>query len=112
MSQPRSRFSPRLAAIAVPMLLIIAACTPSATPEEYNATTRDNFMEACQDERAEPRDSVADICECSYDRITASDGIPFEDFKSLDDDLRSNIDTQLTSAVAAIVADCIRQSAS
>ena len=104
---------PKLATVAVPMLLVIAACTPSATPEEFDATTRDNFMEACQDERAEPAASVADICECSYERISEpDDGISFEDFKSLDDDLRSDIDTQLTSAVASIVADCIRQSAS
>ena len=35
MSHRTSRFSPSLAALGTAMLLVVAACTPSATPEEY-----------------------------------------------------------------------------
>ena len=101
---------PRLLLLVAALTLVAVACAPSARPESYDSTTEENFIEACEISGEDLGDAVAAVCRCSYDEIVRS--IPFEEFETLDDDLRSDIDTPLPAEVSAIVAECIRSTAS
>jgi hypothetical protein len=102
--------------ILLPVLgiaLLAVACGTSGAPEEYDSTTRDNYIDGCQvaldeDPQAAPANEV---CACAYAEIVRT--IPFEDFKELDDDLRNDVtaiaETQTGRDVTVIVSDCIRQ---
>ncbi len=94
----------------VAVVLVVSACTPSGQPDDYDTTTQENFIEACEANGAEQATDVAAVCQCSYDAIV--DQIPFEDFESFDEELRDDINAPFDDQVSAIVADCIRQTAS
>ncbi len=108
-SRSRRLGSTRFGALAVAVVIVASACTPSGAPDDYDATTEENFIEACEANGAEQATDVAAVCRCSYDRIVAQ--IPFEDFESFDEELRDDINAQFDDQISAIVAGCIRESA-
>ncbi len=108
---PRSRFtSGRLGMVLAAAVLVLSACTPSGQPKDYDTTTEENFIEACELNGDEQATDVAAVCRCSYDAIVAQ--IPFEDFERFDEELRDDINAQFDDRISGIVADCIRTAAS
>ena len=108
----KSRRLPKLLLLlcaAVAIVLVAASCGGSGAPtgfaaEDGGETVRENFIEGCEVAVADSGNSQDSqlavnaemICECTYDRIVrdsaTSDGITFEDFDEVDDDLREDID--------------------
>lgn len=94
-----------LPCVAIAVMLIAASCGGSGaptgfSPEDGGDTVRDNFIEGCEvvtkDEDGNVLDSNAKaVCQCTYDKIVrdslTSDGVTFEEFDRVDDDLRENI---------------------
>ena len=122
----------RLLAVVAALLLVAAACGNSGAPTSYDDNADDyqfddnsavepnvgqaerNFRDGCKeagqdDLDAQVRNNLADVCKCGYDKIR--DSLTFEEFKQLDDDLRSNINADLTEEVTLIMRQCIREEA-
>ena len=87
---------------AVAIILVAASCGGSGAPtsfapEDGGETVRENFTEGCTVavEDSQLAANANDVCQCTYDRIVlnsaTSDGITFEDFDEVDNDLRGNI---------------------
>ena len=87
---------------AVAIVLVAASCGGSGAPtgfaeEDGGDTVRENFIEGCEvaAEDSQLAANANTICECTYDRIVrnsaTSDGVTFEDFDEIDDDLREDI---------------------
>lgn len=87
---------------AIAIMLIAASCGGSGAPtsfaqEDGGETVRQNFTEGCEvaveDSQLAPNANA--VCQCTYDKIVrdsaTSDGITFEDFDEVDDDLREDI---------------------
>ena len=102
----RSRRLPKLlllACAAIAIVLVAASCGGSGAPtgfaeEDGGDTVRENFIEGCEvavEDNTQLADDANTICECTYDRIVrnsaTSDGITFEDFDAVDDNLREDI---------------------
>ena len=93
--------------------LVLTGCStiPSNTPEAYDDTSPDgtvivetNFMQACT--AGEDGFSPSE-CECVYDGITGEDGIPFEEFKELDEALEDEPEA-VPAAYEDILEPCTR----
>ncbi len=112
----------RLLAVVAALLLVAAACGNSGAPTSWDDNAADykgepnvgqperNFRDGCeeagQDDLDEQvRENLGDVCECGFDRIRES--LTFEEFKELDDDLRSDINADLTQEVSQIMRQCI-----
>ena len=112
----------RIAAVVAALLLVVAACGNSGAPTSWGDNPADyrgeanvgqperNFRDGCEEAGQEDldeqvRENLADVCQCSFDRIRES--LAFEEFKELDDDLRSDINTDLTQEVSQIMRQCI-----
>ena len=112
----------RLLAVLAALLLVAAACGNSGAPTSWDDNAADykgepnvgqperNFRDGCeeagQDDLDEQvRENLVDVCECGFDRIRES--LTFEEFKELDDDLRSDINADLTQEVSQIMRQCI-----
>ena len=118
----------RLLAVVAVLFVVAAACGSSGAPTFYDDNAADyqfdenspvepnvgqperNFRDGCReagrddlDERVEA--NLADVCKCGFDKIRES--LTFEEFKQLDDDLRSNINADLTEEVSLIMRQCI-----
>ena len=114
------------------VLLIAAACSSDGFPESYTAqideetglsNVEQNWLDGCTVGLAQS-DLAADanrICRCSFDEISGSNGIPFEDFVELNNELKgdpeglaeSDSDGTLTATerrLLEIVRDCIARS--
>ena len=87
---------------AAAIMLIAASCGGSGAPtsfdpEDGGETVRENFTEGCTVavEDSQLAANANTVCQCTYDRIVrnsaTSDGITFEDFDEVDDDLREDI---------------------
>ena len=87
---------------AVAIMLVAASCGGSGAPtsfdpEDGGETVRENFTEGCEVavEDSQLAANANEVCQCTYDRIVrnsaTSDGITFEDFDEVDDDLREDI---------------------
>ena len=87
---------------AVAIMLVAASCGGSGAPtsfdpEDGGETVRKNFTEGCTVavEDNQLAADANDVCQCTYDRIVlntnTSDGITFEDFDEVDNDLRRDI---------------------
>ena len=108
-----------LAAVAMLVLmgLFLASCGGSGEPTEYNQTVEDNYVKGCEvsiDESDSLSGDARAVCQCAYDEIEAN--IDFEDFKSVDDALRGNIDAldragddENVDKIRGYVRDCITQ---
>ena len=87
---------------AAAVMLVAASCGGSGAPtsferEDGGETVEANFTEGCE-VAVEDSDLAADandVCKCTYDEIVrntnTSDGITFEDFDEVDNDLRRDI---------------------
>lgn len=118
----------RLLAIVAALILIAAACGNSGAPTFYDDNAADyqfdenspvepnvgqperNFRDGCKEAGRDDLDeqvraNLADVCKCGFDRIR--EALTFDEFKQLDDDLRSDINADLTEEVSLIMRQCI-----
>ena len=113
---PRSRRRPRLILLAscAAVALLLTACFDEGHPTSFDDTVETNFLNGCElAAEADPqiRPVAPRYCVCAYERVRAE--MSFEDFKSLDDDVRdepdriSNDDEESAAAqLTAIFNDC------
>ena len=113
---PRSRRRPRflLLGACVAIVVLLAACGESGEPTSYDDTVEDNFTRGCEvaaEADVAIRPVAPKYCACAYERLVAE--IPFDDFKSLDDDvkddpnkIRAGEEDSTGAALTAIFADC------
>jgi len=117
-----------LLAVVAALLLVAAACGNSGAPTFYDDNAADyqfddnspvepnvgqperNFRDGCKEAGRDDLDeqvraNLADVCKCGFDKIR--DALTFEEFKQLDDNLRSNINADLTEEVSLIMRQCI-----
>ena len=95
-------------------MVLLAACGDSGEPTSYDDTVEDNFTRGCEvAAEADPaiRPVAPRYCACAWDRLIAE--ITFDDFKSLDDDvkddaakIRADEADSTGAALTAIFADC------
>ncbi|MCY3575997.1 MAG: hypothetical protein OXH53_01660 [bacterium] len=112
----------RLIAVLAAVFLVAAACGSSGAPTSYSDNPADykgepnvgqaerNFRDGCEEAGLDDLDqqvqqNLADVCKCGFDQI--KDALTFEEFKGLDDDLRSDINAGLTEEVNQIMRQCI-----
>ncbi|WP_419850700.1 hypothetical protein [Candidatus Poriferisocius sp.] len=112
----------RLLAIVAALILIAAACGNSGAPTSWDDNPAEykgvpdvgqperNFRTGCEEEGkdnldAQVQENLADVCKCGFDGIR--EALTFEEFKDLDDDLRSDINADLTIEVNQIMRQCI-----
>ena len=118
----------RLLAVVAVLLLVAAGCGNSGAPTFYDDNVADyqfdenspvesnvgqperNFRDGCKEAGRDDLDqqvraNLADVCKCGFDKIR--DALTFEEFKQLDDDLRSDINADLTEEVSLIMRECI-----
>lgn len=118
----------RLPAVLAATVLLATACGNSGAPTSYDDNPADyqfdansplepdvgqaerNFRDGCKeaggddlDERVQ--DNLSEVCKCSFDDIR--EALTFDEFKQLDDDLRSDINADLTEQVSEIMRRCI-----
>lgn len=108
------------------LVVVVAACSSDGFPESYSAQVDDetglsnveqNWLDGCtvglaQSDLAEDANRV---CRCSYDELSGADGIPFEDFVALNDELKGDPESLANSEsltateqrLLDIVKDCI-----
>jgi hypothetical protein len=117
------------------LVLITAACSSSGYPVSYvdqiDAETglsnvESNWLKGCtvgltneNVTTATLADEANAVCECSFNEISGPDGIPFEDFVTLNDNIRSDPDSLRVDAgnvldanekkLAEIVKSCIER---
>lgn len=114
---------PRLLAVVAALFLVAAACGNSGAPTSWDDNAADykgesnvgqperNFRDGCEESGQEDdldeqvRANLADVCECGFDGIRSQ--LTFEEFKELDDDLRSDINSDLTEEVNQTMRQCI-----
>ena len=115
------------------LCLVAAACGNSGAPTSYEDNPADfeipelnikeedvgqaerNYRTGCWevgkehperlDERLRVESNLADVCKCSFDRI--KDELTFEEFKELDDEMRSDINAGFPEEVELILRQCI-----
>ena len=95
-------------------MVLLAACGESGEPTSYDDTVEGNFIRGCEvaaEADASIRPVAPKYCACAYERLVAE--IPFDDFKSLDDDvkddpnkIRAGEEDSPGAALTAIFADC------
>lgn len=106
------------------MILLFAACSSDGYPVSYAdqqdpetglSNTETNWIKGCEVAVGTSEDHAADannICACSYRAISASDGIPFEEFVTLDDALSSDpkalADAETKTATQRQVIDIVK----
>ncbi len=115
-------FKTRLLAVAAVLPLLLAACANSGAPTSYTdqlaeyqgepnvSLAERNYRDGCEqsgDDDIEPQiqENIVAVCKCAYDGIR--ENLTFEEFKSIDDDLRSDINSDLSNEVTQITRECI-----
>lgn len=129
MSRPaRPARRPRLLVVVLGALLALGACAGQRQiPDQYGDTTRDNFQEGCEEALTVATDDLDDselvaedvggsqpftaeraqeVCRCSYEGISGPDGIPFEEFKDINEQLEDEAGP-LPQDVRDIVTGCV-----
>lgn len=115
-----------LPCLAIALILVAAACGGSGAPtgfgeDEGGKTVEKNFIDGCvASVKADTQlgDAARDICMCTYDNIVresqTSEGITFEDFDEVDDDLREDINKlseptndRVITKIREYMRDCI-----
>ena len=114
--------------LAIAVMLVAAGCGGSGAPTGFNSedggdTVRQNFIEGCEVavEGSELSAPANRVCVCTYDEIVresqTSEGITFEQFDEVDDDLREDINKlseptndRVITKIREYMRDCITQS--
>ena len=110
------------------VMLVAAGCGGSGAPtgfdpEDGGNTVRENFIEGCEvsvEDDTQLAGEANRICECTYDKILekrgTSEGITFEQFDGVDDDLREDItklsdptNDSVISKIREYIRDCITE---
>ncbi|HEY8545270.1 MAG TPA: hypothetical protein VIL36_09490 [Acidimicrobiales bacterium] len=91
----------KLIALAGATLFLAAACGGDDEPSGYNDEVRNNFMSECT---AGAGDSARDMCECTYDAITAN--LDFEEFKAYDEALREDPSAEIPVELENAMTEC------
>lgn len=111
------------------LALFVAACSSAGEPQSYSGQPRtledgtevslveQNWMTGCTVglDQGVTADDANQVCQCSFDRISGPDGIAFEDFVKMNNDLKGDptsleSDDTLTAnerQLVDIVKDCI-----
>lgn len=113
MSAPRSRSSRPLLALVVACALLGACTGQRQVPDKYGDTTRTNFRKGCvaslsSDSGGDQAVSATEarrVCGCVYTRISGQGGIPFAEFKKINDDLEEN-PGPLPDSITSRIRDC------
>jgi hypothetical protein len=88
---PRRARLLRSAFVALPLVLLAAGCSTPGDVNDYNTDTEDNFMLACEDANSGLGAAEAtERCGCWYEEISTT--IAFEDFETIEDDIREALD--------------------
>jgi hypothetical protein len=105
----------RRAALVLAAVVALGACSHNRqVPDRYGDTVEGNFVEGCEEAltsrdgagEALEADEARDVCQCSYDAISDPDGgIPFEDFKELNEELESE-SAELPADIQALIDGC------
>ena len=77
--------------LVVAVSLFGAACTSEGLPNSYvdqDRRAERQFVEACEDSLADSSDDAAAYCQCAFGELR--EALTFEEFKALDDGLRTN----------------------
>lgn len=117
-----------LPCLAVAVMLLAAGCGGSGAPTGFDSedggdTVRENFIEGCEvsvKDDTRLADDANRICVCTYDKIfvnrDTSEGITFEQFDGVDDDLREDItklseptNDSVISKIREYIRDCITE---
>ena len=86
LSTPLRRRQRRAMVLVIAALGVIgAACSTSNTPTSYGPLTHDNFVHACNS-----AGESSTFCEQTYTAMAAPDGLPFDQFETIDSELRKN----------------------
>lgn len=106
------------------VMLVAAGCGGSGAPtgfdpEDGGETVKENFIEGCEvsvKDDTRLADDANRICKCTYDKIYAnrnnSEGITFEQFDEVDDDLREDINKlkdNTNGTVIGIIREYMRE---
>lgn len=89
----------RLIGTVLLLVLALASCSQGrSVPTGYGDTTRRNFTEGCETaltDDAEDGSAASDpaeartVCGCMYEEISSPDGIPFERFKEITEEMEA-----------------------
>ena len=79
--------------------LLLGACAASNTPTTYDDVTSNNFITSCT---ATGIDRAA--CEQTYSAMSAPGGMPFDTFKTIDEQLKKD-PTQVPAELTAFLED-------
>jgi hypothetical protein len=98
-SRSRRRSRATFAGSLVGLALLLVGCSNPGSVNDYNADTRENFMLACADANTGLDDAQRDeVCGCWYDALSGDNGLSFEEFETVEDDIRTALDAnQLNS---------------
>lgn len=90
------RLGPLVAALAL-VSVISGACVGQRDPTGYSASVREDFVTGCLagyasgGDKDPELDYHTDLCGCIYDQMDdEDDGIPFDDFKSAQSEIRKD----------------------
>lgn len=90
----------RILLLGTVLVLALASCSQGrSVPTDYGDTTRRNFTEGCEtaltDEDSQDGSAASDpaqaqmVCGCIYEEISSPDGIPFERFKEINEEMEA-----------------------
>lgn len=87
----------RMIVIGSALVLALASCSQGrSVPTDYGDTTRRNFTEGCETaltDDSEDGSAASDpteartVCGCIYEEISSPDGVPFERFKEINEEM-------------------------
>jgi hypothetical protein len=112
---PRRTSRARRAALVLALVVALGACSHQrSVPDSYGETTRTNFIDGCESALTETSgegealsaDQAGAVCECAYESISVADGgIPFEDFKEINEQQEED-PTRLPDEIATRIESC------
>ena len=108
----------RLALLIAVVALALTACGSSNDPATWDEAVadgtsdtdypvRNNFIDACETANTDEgmsADQASSYCECTFEGLMTN--LDFEEFKQLDDDLRSDPESPLPDSVTEIFETC------
>ncbi len=81
---------------------MLAACSKTSKPTDYNAEVERNFVDTCV---AQGGDGLRPVCRCAYRRFERE--IPYDRFARIDQRLADDPNASLPDDLVAIYTDCV-----